>query len=463
MEGRGECAEMTKKDELVNDLTTGSIPKVLLTFAWPVMLSNLLQIVYTMVDMIVVGRAVGSAGLTAVSNGGELSVLATTICIGFSSAGQVLISQFIGSGDLGAVKRTIGTMFSFMTMVSLLVTLIGIPLIKPVLGIMNVPEESFASAFDYVLVCYGGMFFIFGYNMISAILRGMGDSRHPLAFIAIAAVVNLALDLLFVAGFGWGVRGAAFATVIGQAVSYISSLIYLYRRREAFGFDFKRASFAISRRILLQIIRLGLPLGLQYGAVALSKLFVQSYINSYGVVAAAVTGIGLKIGQCASIVTQGLGSAGTSIVGQNFGAGKFDRITKTVYTAWGYGLVFAAILSVLLTIFPTQIFGLFDKNPAVLAMAGSFVSAAILRFFGYALRSPMIGFINGMGNPLLSLTVGLLDSVIGRVLLSILLGKTLNLGIQGFWYGDALAGFFPFIIGGAWFFPGKWKKHRALT
>ena len=190
-----------KQKNLINDLTTGSVSKSLVRFAFPLMLSNLLQTVYNMVDMIVVGQFVGKAGLSAVSIGAQLLHLLTFIAMGFSSAGQVLISQYVGAGDRKSVSRTIGTMFTFVLSCAIAMTVLCTIFAKPLLSFMNTPAEAFNSALAYTVTCYIGLFFIYGYNIVSAVLRGMGDSKRPFIIIATAAVTNLVLDLLFIAVF----------------------------------------------------------------------------------------------------------------------------------------------------------------------------------------------------------------------------------------------------------------------
>jgi Na+-driven multidrug efflux pump len=213
-------------------------------------------------------------------------------------------------------------------------------------------------------------------------------------------------------------------------------------------------------KVLKALVRLGVPLALQHSAIVISKLFVNSSINFYGVTAAAVNGVGARIRQISFVVCNALGMASTSMIGQNFGAGKKKRIVKVIYVSMGIGLVFAAILSVAILMFPEQIFSVFNNDPEVLEMSHVYSIIAMLGFVASALRSPMMGLINGLGNTKLSMLLGLLDGVIARVGLAVLLGTTLGMGIKGYWYGDALAGFIPFIIGGVYFWSGMWKKRR---
>ena len=323
---------------------------------------------------------------------------------------------------------------------------------------MNTPAECFDYARQYGLTCVLGLVFIYGYNLVSAILRGMGDSKHPFIFIAVATVVNLVLDLVFVAGLGMGPFGAALATVIGQGVSFLWAIFYLYRHKESFGFDFTPASFKPDPEVLPKLIRLGLPMILQSAAINFSMLFVNSYINSYGVVASAVTGVGNKLGSITAVVTNALSTAGSSMVGQNLGAEKYHRVPKIIGVSMVIDLAFAALLSFLTICFPRTIFGLFNSDPQVLDMSMTYIPVAVLLYVGFAMRSPFFALINGSGNAKLNLIVGLLDGVICRVGLAMLMGLAMGMGIMGFWLGNAFAGYMPFLIGGVYFLTGKWKR-----
>ena len=453
---------MSKEKTMINDLTQGSVTNTLFTFAAPFMLSNLLQTVYNLVDMVVIGQFVGSTGLSAVSIGGEMLHLLTFICMGFCSAGQITISQYVGAGDRNAVSRVIGNLFTCILILAVALTAVGISCADWMLSIMNTPEEAFSQAMDYTLVCFWGTVFIFGYNVVSSILRGMGDSKRPFVFIAVAAVINLVLDLVFVAGFNWGAWGAALATVIGQAASFIGSLIYLYIKREAFGFDFKPKSFIPEWQYVKILMRLGLPMCFQYCAIMISALFVQSYINAYGVVASAVNGVGNKLSSVMSVVTNAINNAGSAMIGQNLGAGKTNRVNRVIGSAMTFCLAVATVLSAIMVIMPRQVFGLFNSDPEVLEMAMEYVPIAVLSFYGFALRAPFNALINGLGHASLGLIIGLMDGVVARVGLAILLGVTLDLGIHGFWYGNVAAGYVPFIMGLIYYLSGKWKTRKLV-
>ena len=209
---------------MARDLTQGSVLKLLVRFSAPIAAANILQIVYTLVDMLVIGRFVGTAGISAVSSAGDVMMLFTNFSMGVSSAGQIIIAQFQGKGDKESVRKTIGTMFCFVAILSLSLTAIALPLVERLLGLIKTPEEAWTMAVGYARICISGLFFIFGYSSVGAILRGMGDSRHPLMFIAIATVTNMILDVLFCGPLHMGAKGAALATVIGQGLSFIFSI-----------------------------------------------------------------------------------------------------------------------------------------------------------------------------------------------------------------------------------------------
>ena len=302
--------------KIVRDLTQGSVFKLLISFSIPFIFANLLQIFYNITDMIIVGQFVGSAGLSAVSVGADLVHMQMLFCMGFSSAGQIIVSQYVGMKNTEGLRKFIGTLFSVLILMGIIMTVVGLLSKDWLLGVLNTPAEALSEARDYSTVCFFGTIFTYGYNLISAILRGMGDSRRPLLFIGVASVVNILLDLLFIAVFHMGAFGAALATIIGQAVSLVTSTTYLYRHRDSFYFDFKPKSFRIHGDSLKALFKLGIPLALQSCAVSISQLFISANVNAYGLVISAVNGVGNKISQVATVITSALSSAGSAMIGQ---------------------------------------------------------------------------------------------------------------------------------------------------
>ena len=436
---------------------------MLLTFSLPFMASNAMQVFYSLVDMMVVGRIVGSDGLAAVSSASQVFMFMTVLCLGFSTGGQVLISQQIGGGKTDKLSHTIGTLFSSVFVLGLIMTAAGLVFHRGVLTLMNVPEQSYQMACDYMVVCSIGVLFTYGYNVVSAILRGMGDSRHPFIFIAIASAINVVLDLLFVGVFGWKTAGAALATIIGQAVSFFYALIFLSRRKEQFHFDFKLKSFLPHKEAFSSLFSLGIPFALQSCAINISMLFVNSLVNGVGVDAAAVFGVGVKIDDIVNKVTQGLTFAGSAMIGQNFSAGKTDRAKKVVFSCWTFAGIVYGVFVVLYLLFSRQMFGAFTSDAGVIELAPVFVKAILWSFPAMALMKGTISFVQGIGHAKFSLILALVDGFVLRILLSWLIGIQMDYGLFGFFLGYGLAAYGTAVPAMVYFFSGKWKKRKPIS
>lgn len=449
---------MQKKKEIIRDLTVGSVPKTLLSFAAPLFLSGLLQMVYNVVDMLVVGRFVGTDGLSAVAIGGEVLQLMTFVAMGFSNAGQILIARYVGEGRNDKVGQMVGTLFTLLIGAAVLIMVAFLFGYRGVINWLNTPPEIWEYTRQYSVTCVYGIVFIYGYNLVSAILRGMGDSKHPFQFIAIATVINVVLDLLLVGGLKMGPLGAALATVIGQAVSFLFALRLLYKNRDQVYFDFKPKHFRLYRSVTGPLMALGIPMVIQSAAITFSMLYVNTYVNTYGTVAVAVTGVARKLETMLGVISQAISAAGGAMVAQSLGAGKTERVPKVVYTALWVVAIPASVFAVITAFRPEWVFGLFSNDEAVLAMAVTYVPVALVQYLGATLRPASFALINGSGNSKLNLTVALLDGVVARIGLSLLLGVTLAWGIRGFWYGNALSGLVPFLIGSVYLVSGTWKK-----
>lgn len=456
---RKEMLQMQKSQ--IQDFTHGKITKQLLVFVWPLFLSNLLQVVYNMVDMIVVGNVLGKVGISAVSVGGDVSHLLTFIAMGFSNAGQVLIARYIGAGERSKIGRFVGTMVGFLIACSMCLGAVGLVFQDTILRLMNTPAEAYEGAVRYSAVCMIGLVFIYGYNVASAILRGMGDSKHPFVFISISAVLNLILDVAFVVGLGMGEGGAALATVISQAVSCISCAIFLAGHKGQFELNIKLKDFVKwDKTMLSDLVKLGTPMAIKTASIQVSKLFVNSWVNSYGVEVSAFAGIANKISNISNLVSAAMNTGGSTMVGQNLAAGKFERVKSILKNLAVITLSVATVFSVLIAVFPEQIFGIFTTEPDVLAIARGFIPIAILLFFGSALRAVMNALLNGSGNYKINFVTAILDGIIMRIGLAVLFGLAFEMKHYGFWLGDALAGFTPFFIGVVYYATGKWKKDQ---
>lgn len=448
---------------LTKDFTKGNIYKQMLLFALPFMASNALQVLYSTIDMVIVGEYVGTAGLSAVSQSSQIVNFATMVCLGFSNAGQVLISQALGAGKRKEMNRIIGTMFSVITIFSLFLSVCILFGRTWILNVMNIPAESYDMSMDYLVICTLGLVFTAGYNLVSAVLRGMGDSKRPFMFIGIASVVNLVLDIVFTGMLGLGVAGAALATIIGQAVSFVFSLFYLYAHKESFGFDFKPKSFAIDKRYTKMIASLGTPMAIQSGFINISMLFVNSMVNSVGVVASATFGVGVRIDDIANKISIGVQYAALPMISQNIAARQQKRAQKVVFCSWIYSAALTVIFMTAYVLFGKQLFMMFSDDPAVHAMSGTFIKAILWIFPALAIMRGTGAFIQGIGNAKLSMLLAILDGVALRIGLSWLFGSLLGWGFFGMVLGYALAPYGCAIPGMLYFLSGKWKKRKILA
>ena len=445
------------------DFTQGKIPKQLLLFTLPFMASNALQVLYSTIDMMIVGKFVGTAGLSAVAQSSQIVNFATMVCLGVSNAGQVLVSQAIGSGKKEKLNNIIGTLFLILMIMAIAFSTVILSFKTKILNLMNVPSQSYKMAMQYLIICVSGLVFTAGYNMVSSVLRGMGDSKRPLLFIVIASVVNLILDILFTGVLGWGVAGAAWATIIGQAVSFVFSVYYLYKHKLEFGFDFKKESFIIERTYAKIIISLGTPMAIQSGFINLSMLFVNSMINKVGVVASATFGVGCRIDDIVNKISQGNQYAAMPMISQNIGAKNHKRAKKVVYYAWLYSGILTIFFMILYICFGKQLFMVFSDDSYVYEMSKIFISGILWMFPAFAVMRGSGAFIQGIGNAKLSMVLALLDGVVLRIGLSWLFGTCFNMGFYGYVLGYALAPYGYAIPSMVYFIFGKWEKRKTLA
>ena len=453
----------SKEKKISKDFTQGNVPKQLLWFALPFMASNALQVLYSTIDMIIVGKYVGTAGLSAVSQSSMIVNFATMMCLGFSNGGQVLVAQALGAGKRKEMNDIIGTLFSLIMMFAIFMS--GVFMVGRfwILDTMNIPAESYSMAMDYLIICGLGLLFTAGYNMVSAVLRGMGDSKRPFLFICIASVINLILDILFTGVMGMGVAGAAYATIIGQAVSFIFSLYYLYKNKDAFGFDFAKESFRLNGKYVKMICSLGTPMAIQSGCINLSMLYVNSMVNSVGVVASATFGVGVRIDDIINKVSQGIQYAAMPMVSQNIAARQQKRAQQVVWYAWAYSFALTVVFLVIYLNFGKELFIMFSDDPQVHEMSYVFIRAIIWMFPAMAIMRGSNAFIQGIGNAKLSMVLSLLDGVVLRIGLSWLFGIALDWGFYGFVLGYGLAPYGCGVPGMIYFLSGRWKKRKVLA
>lgn len=445
------------------NLSEGSVVKQLVLFSLPFLLSNIIQSLYSVADMMVVGNVNGEASMSGVNIGGQITFILTNLIIGLCTGGSVLIAQYVGKGDHEKMKKTISTLFSGLLIAGAVVTAVMIFLKDPVLRLINTPEESFREASDYLFFTVLGIIFIFAYNALAAVLRGMGDSWRPLIFIGISCAVNVGLDLWLVAGMKMGARGAAIATVVSQAVSVALCVAYLIKRN--FVFDFKKSSFVIDRAQLRLIVKVGAPMAVQNSVVSLSFLFITSLVNIVGGVtgSAAVGAVG-KFNGFAILPAAAMSNAVSTVCAQNIGAEKWDRAVKTCKIGVGIALCFSLSIFALVQWKPEAILRLFNPEGDEMIKMGT----EYLRTFSFDyLFIPFAFCINGLyigaGHTLFTLINGCMSSLVVRIPASYIFGIVLGKGLSGIGLGAPCATFLTVTVIIIYYFSGRWRVNAVKS
>lgn len=453
-----------KSRRVGTNLTEGPILSTLLTFAGPIVLANLVQQLYSMVDLAVIGQFAGNVGTSGVSVGSEVADLIMPLTMGFSSAGQIFIAQLIGAKDEKRMKETVGTLLSFMLLISMGLSVGTIVLVDPILGMLNCPAEAVGQAKAYMIITALGTPFVFGYNAICAVLRGMGESKKPLLFICIAATVNIVLDLLLVVVIPLEATGTAIATTASQLGSFAAAFYFLWKKRDKFDFEFKLSYFKLRMPILKVIMKLGIPQVVRSTLVRASMLWVNTTVNAYGDIVVSNTNyVGTKLQKFLEVFMQGVDAASAAMIGQNLGAKKTDRAGKVVLYTLGCTMVCATASAALCLFAPKQIFGIFTQDDAVKALGVTFLRIMIVHFYASSVVGAFQSMVTGCGFVELGFAIGILDGVLCKIGLSWLFANVFGMGYIGIFWGVACSRILPGILCGAYYFSGKWKTRKLLT
>ena len=352
-----------------NKATEGSIAGAMLSFSIPYLISCFLQTFYGMADLFITGQFNGAASISAVAVGSQLMHMLTVMLVGLAMGTTVSVSRHLGAGDREGIAKDIGCTLTVFTAVAAVSTAILLLLSDPILSILAVPAEAMGEAKRYIVICFAGIPFITAYNVISSIFRGLGDTRRPMYFVAIAGVLNIGLDYLLIGPFGMGARGAALATVISQAVSVLLALWSLGRFRSE-GMP-EKASFCTDRDTTRSIISIGAPIAFQDGLIQISFLVITAIANSRGVDVAAAVGIVEKIISFLFLVPSSMLSSVAALCSMNAGAGKHDRSRKVLRSGIIVGVVFGCFTAVVCNLCPEQILRLFAREETAVVTAGA--------------------------------------------------------------------------------------------
>ncbi len=437
----------------INNMTEGSPLKIILTFAFPMLIGNVFQQLYNMVDSIVVGNYVGKLALAAVGIGFPIIFMMSAMFIGLGLGATVLISQYVGAGDMVNVKKTAQTIYTAMILGSIPITFLGMILSKYILLLINTPLDVLPMASTYMRIIFIGMISAFGFNVNAGILQGFGDSKSSLLFLSIATVINIILDLLFVITFNWGVAGVAIATIIAQTSSWIFGIVYMRKKYDILRFPILK--FHFDKVIFSKIIKVGLPTGIQQTLFSVGIMSLQSLVNSYGSDFIAGFNAANKIDTFAFMPIQSFGNAVTTFTGQNIGAKRMDRVHKGTVTTITLS-VLICIACIVIIPFGPYLLGLFNSDSAVIE-AGMIYLNSVMPFISIlAIVFTINGVLRGAGDTVVPMIGAIASLWIGRIPAAYFIAE--KFGKEYIFLSYAIGWVLWLLLSGPYYLSGKWKS-----
>ena len=440
------------------DLTTGHEGKKIFVFALPMLLGNVFQQLYNIVDTIIIGQYIGKEALAAAGASFPVIFVLISLVIGITIGTNIIIAQYYGAKDIKNVKKAIDTAFIFLFFASLVLTVLGLAFSEYIFKLIALPAHLIPLAMEYFNVFAAGLVFMFMFNATSAVLRGLGDSKTPLYFLIISSILNIIFDLVFVLVFNWGVSGVAFATVLAQAISFFMAIVYLNRTHKVIRFRLSGLTF--DRDIFKKSIRIGIPSGLQHTFVALGMMALISIVNTFGTATIAAYSIAVRIDSFAALPAMNFSQALSTFVGQNIGAGKTDRIKKGLI----YTLLMTSVISIIVTFaayfFGRELMGVFTTDEEVINIGRTYLIIVSSFYLVFSAMFVTNGVLRGAGDTLASMFITLFSLWALRVPFSYLLSQ--SYGAVGIWWGIPIAWIFGFVASLIYYRTGRWKRKAVV-
>ena len=442
----------------MKDLTTGKEGKLILSFAAPMLIGNVFQQTYNIVDAIIVGNYLGKEALAAVGASFPIIYAVIALVIGIGSGASVVISQYFGAKDFENVKKAADTINIVLLVAGVIVGSIGVLFSRHLLELIQLPAELIPQAQLYLSIYLGGMVVFFGFNGVASILRGLGDSKTPLYFLIISTIFNIAFVLLFVVVFKWGVAGAAIATLLAQGGAFATAIYHLNRNHKLINYSFTKIQF--SWTIFYQFIKIGLPTGIQQTFIALGIVALNSIVNTFGTNAIAAYTVAGRIDSIASLPAMNFSAAISVFVGQNIGAGKFDRIKKGLASTIIMSSVICIILTGLIITFSTQLMQLFTSDRAVVAIGREYLIIVSLFYIFFSIMFVFQGVLRGAGATVATMIISLFALWLFRIPAALFLSSII--GEKGIWWAIPI-GWGLGMVGTYWYYrTGRWKNKGII-
>lgn len=442
----------------MRDLTVGKEWKNILAFAFPMFIGSVFQQFYNVVDTIVVGNFVGTEALAAVGGSFPIILLLSSLMLGVTMGTSILIAQYYGAKDMENVKKSVQSGYVILFIGTILMTVLGLVFAKDILLIMKVPEEIMKDSMTYLNVMFLGLVGSFGYNSVSGMLRGLGDSKTPVYFLVISTVINVVLDLVFVLKFNMGVAGVAWATIIAQFTSFIISLVYLYKKNKLFRFNPFKTS--IDKDNILLSLRLGLPTGIQQICLSLGIITMQGVVNSFGTDVMSAFTAASKLDTFATLPMNNFSLAISTFVAQNIGANKMERAKRGLRGTIIMGSTTSIVMSIIMWLFGRQLMSIFTDHKAVISYGADYLKIVGSGYVVLGTMFSIVGFIRGTGHTLFPTFVTLTSLWLVRVPVAIIMSSAI--GANGLWLGIPIGWGFGLIVAYIYYVLGRWKKGNII-
>lgn len=438
-------------------MTEGNPVALIIQFSIPMLIGNLFQQLYNLVDSIIVGQFVGADALAAIGATGSVTFLFFALCNGIGSGGGIITSQFFGKGDVKEIKSCIVNTGYIMLVFPLIVGICAFFLAGPTLALLGTPDDIMGDAVLYMQIMCVGLIFVSLYNYASSMLRALGDSKTPLYFLVFSCILNTGLDVLFVCGLHMSVAGAGIATVISQFISGISCLLYAIARNEYF--HMTRDDMKYDTQISIKVLKLGIPLSLQFSLIAISCMALQKVVNSYGKIAVAAFTATSRIEQIIHQPYQTLGAALSTFTGQNYGAGKKKRITEGYHKGLLLMFIFSVLMLPIIQLFGEYMIRLFVEDEPVIVMGAKALKITSFFYVMLGMIYVVRGVLNGLGDSFFALFNGIVE-VFGRFTVPFMLTAIPAIGLWGIWWSVGIVWAISGIT--AWMRYRYFKKRMAI-
>lgn len=444
---------------LTHDMTKGSETRHIIWFALPLLAGNLLQQLYNAADTIIVGRYLGDDALAAVGATGSITYFFYTLCLGLSIGAGVIISQYFGSKRYEQLKNAVFNSAAVTAIFGIVISIISLALTEPVLKLLKIPDNLFPMSAGYMKIACAGTIAVAAFNWINSVMRSLGDSKTPLLFLGFSSILNIALDLLFVVSFNFGVNGAATATITSQFLAAGLSIIFAFSKNNYI--KLSRKNMQIDKNVIIKCIKTGIPIAAQNGMISISMIAIQTVTNTFGETVMAAYTVSMRIEQFVQQPFSSLNAAMSAFVGQNIGAGKQKRAINGLHIGLRISTVFSLAVILVFLFLSQNLVGCFVKGNDVISIGAKAI--IITSFFYISLGAIHVsrGFLNGAGDTGYAFVNGLVE-VICRIGLSVVLTRISFIGHWGIWITTCLTWFATAVISILRYKQGKWKSKAVL-